>query len=241
MAEKNDSGIKAMVCDAAIAQFLRVKMSGTGVTTAGASDLCVGVLRDASFAANDARSVELRTKPGTHKMVASGAITAGVTVYAAASGKIASSGTVVEGVAQNAAAADGDIVEVAPMAGANNVVSTNPTGGVGYATGAGGAVSQATNRTTGVTLNKICGQITTQATSLAAQTSAAFTVTNSAVAIGDVIALSIQSGPTGTKTIATVTTVAAGSFQINLFNTDASVADTGAAIINFAVIKSVAA
>jgi hypothetical protein len=85
------------------------------------------------------------------------------------------------------------------------------------------------------------GTITTQATSLAAQTSVAFTVTNTSVAIGDVIVLSIQSGPTGLKTIATVTTVAAGSFQINLFNTDAAVADTGAAIINFAVIKAVSA
>ncbi len=241
MAEQNDNGLKPMVCDGAIAQFLRVKSSGTGITTAGASDLCIGVLRDASFAANDVRTVLLRTKPGTVKMVASGAITAGVTVYAAASGKIASSGTVVEGTALNAAAADGDIVEVELQYGANNVVSTNPTGGVGYATGAGGAVTQATNRTTAVTLNKACGQITTQSTSLAAQTSAAFTVNNSVVAIGDVIALSIQSGPTGGKTIATVTAVAAGSFQINLFNTDASVADTGAAIINFAVIKAVSA
>lgn len=136
-------------------------------------------------------------------------------------------------------------VNIGTKAAANFVTagpqSTSPSLGIGYATGAGGAVTQATNRTTGVTLNAITGQITTQATSLAAQTSAAFTVTNSAVAIGDVIVLSIQSGPTGTKTIATVTTVAAGSFQINLFNTDAATADTGAAIINFAVIKAVAA
>lgn len=136
-------------------------------------------------------------------------------------------------------------VNVGTKAAANFVtegaLSTSPTIGVGYATGAGGAVAQATNRTTAVTLDKITGQITTQATSLAAQTSAAFTVNNSTVAIGDVIVLSVQSGPTGTKTICTVTTVAAGSFQINMFNTDASVADTGAAIINFAVIKAVGA
>lgn len=121
------------------------------------------------------------------------------------------------------------------------LTSSSPTAGIGYATGAGSTVSQATDRTTGVTINAVTGQITTQATSLAAQISVSFTVTNSAVALGDVIVLSIQSGPTGTKTIATVTTVAAGSFKINLFNTDASVADTGAAIINFAVIKGVAA
>lgn len=117
---------------------------------------------------------------------------------------------------------------------------------IGYATGAGALVSQATDRTTTVICNGNSGAITTQATSLAAQTSVAFTVTNSSVAIGDVIVLSIRSGPTGLKTIATVTTVAAGSFQINLFNTatttaDVGTADTGAAIINFAVIKAVSA
>jgi hypothetical protein len=128
------------------------------------------------------------------------------------------------------------------VAATAGLTSSGPTGaGIGYATGAGGAVTQATDRTTTVVLSKLAGQITTQATSLAAQTSVAFTVTNTTVAIGDVIILSIQSGPTGTKTIAAVTTVAAGSFQITLFNTDASVADTGAAIINFAVLKSVAA
>lgn len=119
--------------------------------------------------------------------------------------------------------------------------STSPTIGIGYATGAGAAQSQATDRTTTVVCTGMSGAITTQATSLAAQTSVAFTVTNTSVAIGDVIILSIRSGPTGLKTIATVTTVAAGSFQINLFNTDAAVADTGAAIINFAVIKAVSA
>lgn len=119
--------------------------------------------------------------------------------------------------------------------------SNSPLTGIGYATGAGAAQSQATDRTTTVVCNGMSGAITTQATSLAAQTSVAFTVTNSSVAIGDVIVLSIRSGPTGLKTIATVTTVANGSFQINLFNTDAATADTAAAIINFAVIKAVSA
>jgi len=34
---------------------------------------------------------------------------------------------------------------------------TNPTGGIGYATGAGGAVTQSSSRTTGVTLNTVSG------------------------------------------------------------------------------------
>lgn len=120
--------------------------------------------------------------------------------------------------------------------------STSPTIGVGYATGAGGAVTQATDRTTGVTLNTICGAITTQATSLAAAAEVSFTVTNSAVAIGDVVVAVIRSGPTTVgSTQVYVHTIAAGSFGLTLANLHASVADTGAAIINFAVIKAVSA
>lgn len=119
------------------------------------------------------------------------------------------------------------------------IKSSGGLNGIGYSTGAGSTVAQATNRTTTVTLNRVCGQITTQATSLAAQTSVSFTLVNSAIAIGDVVVANIQSGSTGNKTIVSVNSVAAGSCLITLFNTDAAVADTGAALINFAVIKAV--
>lgn len=125
-----------------------------------------------------------------------------------------------------------------------STVSINSaTSGLGYATGAGGAVTQATNRTTGVTLNKITGQITTNTASLAAEAAAAFTVTNSTVAIGDVVVVSQQSGSNGGNTDIYITTVAAGSFQITVANNNAAAgtAETGALIINFAVIKAVAA
>lgn len=118
---------------------------------------------------------------------------------------------------------------------------TSPTGtGIGYGTGAGGAVTQATNRTTGVTLSKLTGTITTNTASLAGLASAKFTVTNTTVAIGDTIVLSIQSGSDGGNTVASVTTVAAGSFQINVANGNAAAgtAETGAILINFAIIKA---
>ena len=51
----------------------------------------------------------------------------------------------------------------------------------GYAAN-GGAVTQATNRTTGVTLSKVSGQITTNNASLAAEATAVFTVANTLVA-----------------------------------------------------------
>jgi hypothetical protein len=121
--------------------------------------------------------------------------------------------------------------------------ATSKTVGIGYATGAGGAVTQATNRTTGVALNAICGQITTNNASLAAEASAEFTVTNTSVAIGDVVVVAVQSGTNGGMTEVMVSTVAAGSFKIKVLNNNVAVgtAETGAIIINFAVIKAVAA
>jgi hypothetical protein len=59
-------------------------------------------------------------------MTAAGIIAVGGTCYAAAAGKVASSGTIIEGIALEAATADGDIIEVAPL---HNVdASTASTG-----------------------------------------------------------------------------------------------------------------
>ena len=113
----------------------------------------------------------------------------------------------------------------------------------GYGTGSGGAVTQQTNRTTGVTLNTPTGTITTNNASLAAEAAAEFTVTNSTVAIGDVIILSQQSGSNGGNTDVLVSAVANGSFNIKVANNNAAAgtAETGAILINFAVIKAVSA
>lgn len=116
------------------------------------------------------------------------------------------------------------------------------TNGLGYSAG-GGSVTQITSRTTGVTLSKLCGTITTDTTSLAAEASANFTVTNTLVDANDVVVVSIQSGTNGGNTAVTVVTVAAGSFVLKVSNNNAAAgtAETGAIIINFAVIKSVTA
>lgn len=124
------------------------------------------------------------------------------------------------------------------------LTSSGATGaGIGYATGAGGAVTQATNRTTGVTLSKLTGTITTNNASLAAESAAEFTVTNTTVAIGDVVVVAQQSGSDGGNTDVFVSTVAAGSFKIKVANNNAAggAAETGAILINFAVIKAVSA
>jgi hypothetical protein len=115
------------------------------------------------------------------------------------------------------------------------IVSTG-TSGVGYGTGAGGAVTQGTSRTTGVTINKTSGAITLFSAAGSA-TAASFTVTNSTVAATDVIILNQKSG-TDLYDLK-VTAVAAGSFNIT-FNTTGGTT-TEQPVFNFAVIKAVAA
>lgn len=113
----------------------------------------------------------------------------------------------------------------------------------GYVTKQGSAVTQATNRATGVTINAMCGTITTNNASLAAEASAVFVVTNSFVKIGDVVVTSIQSGAVALNTTIQVSAVTNGSFSITVINNNvaAGTAETGAILINFAIIRAVAA
>jgi hypothetical protein len=112
---------------------------------------------------------------------------------------------------------------------------------IGYVTGQGGAVTQITSATTGVTLNKVCGQITTVALTLAAGVDVSFTLTNSEIAANDVVVVSTKSygGTADGIPIARVSATAAGSCVINIINTGAVALDA-LAVISFAVIKGVA-
>ena len=119
---------------------------------------------------------------------------------------------------------------------ASGVIASTGTAGVGYATGAGGAVTQITSRTTGVTLNKTSGAITLFSAA-GTTTAATFTVTNSTVAATDVIILNQKSGTDLYDLM--VTAVAAGSFNITFRTTSGTTTETP--VFNFAVIKAVAA
>lgn len=61
--------------------------------------------------------------------------------------------------------------------------------GLGYATGAGGSVTQATSKSTSVTLNKPTGQITMNNAALAANTTVQFTLLNSLIAATDTVVI----------------------------------------------------
>jgi hypothetical protein len=118
--------------------------------------------------------------------------------------------------------------------------SRSNTTALGYSTGAGGTVAQATSKATGVTLSKLSGQITMNAAALAASTSVGFTLTNTLIAATDTIIVNIASGGTVASYTATVDAVAAGSCKIHLRNVSAG-SLSEAIVLNFAVLKAVAA
>ncbi|CAB4172723.1 hypothetical protein UFOVP1470_27 [uncultured Caudovirales phage] len=118
---------------------------------------------------------------------------------------------------------------------AGNILNVS-TGGLGYGTGSGGTVTQATNRTTGVTLSKATGAIT-MFSAAGSTTAATFTVTNTVIGATDTVILSQKSGTNLYNLM--VTAVAAGSFNITFRTTGGTATD--APVINFAIIRGVTA
>lgn len=111
--------------------------------------------------------------------------------------------------------------------------------GVEPGIGAGGAVTQATSKSTGVTLNKIAGQITMNNAALNAGVEVAFTLTNSKIAANDVPVVAIASGGTSASYGVAVTAVADGSCEITVSNWSAGNLSE-ALVLNFVVIKGTA-
>ena len=67
------------------------------------------------------------------------------------------------------------------------ITSNSASAGVGYRTGAGGTVTQLTDKTTAVTLNTLSGEITMSNSQLSGDATVSFTLNNSTIANTDVI------------------------------------------------------
>ena len=107
-------------------------------------------------------------------------------------------------------------------------------GQLGYSTDAQGAVTQLTSKSTGVTLDKSCGQITLNNAALGATTNVTFTLTNSIIGVKDVLILNVYGGTSGSYNV-WVSGLAAGSATITVRNiTGGSLSE--AIAINFAII-----
>jgi hypothetical protein len=106
----------------------------------------------------------------------------------------------------------------------------------GYAQG-GGVVAQDTSKSTGVTLNALCGQLTMHDESLAAGVAVSFTFTNDRIAPSDLLLVSIAGNATAGAYLVTTSQISAGSAAISLRNLSSS-SLSEAVILNFLLVKS---
>jgi hypothetical protein len=106
---------------------------------------------------------------------------------------------------------------------------------IGYAAAAQGTVTQATSKSTAVTLNKSAGRITMNAAELAANTAVSFTMNNSLISANDTIIVNVSGGATAGAYTTYISSMTTGSAVVTLRNLTASPLSE-AVIINFATI-----
>lgn len=110
---------------------------------------------------------------------------------------------------------------------------------IGYTAAAQGTVTQATSKSTAVTLNKPAGVITMNNASLATATNATFTLNNSFISANDTVILTIAGGqatPGSYNVFANA--LGAGTVSITLRNISGGTLSE-AVVINFAIIHCV--
>jgi hypothetical protein len=214
---------------------LTISEDGTvRVWTTGLNGFTVGGSEYAGTAISFANAVEAATITAKNSYSGGASIVADLDINVSK----ATNNTALRLSSSNAGAGEAYAMEIVDgiLTSADSIVSTSSSAGIGYATGAGGTVTQTTSRTTTVVLNTITGQITTDNTSLAAGSSATFQVTNSSVTSTDIVVAAIQTGTTTFQTHVSVTTVANGAFKITVDNNHPSTAETGALVINFIIL-----
>ena len=134
MSQWNPGSTKSFPCSIAIPNRSRVVLTAGLLTIAGATDRELGVVEQSTLVPTYGQTpfnapVRLRTAQGTEKMIATGAISLGATVYADANGGItATVGPVQIGIALAAATASGDIIEVLRMNTISNALIATASG-----------------------------------------------------------------------------------------------------------------
>jgi len=109
---------------------------------------------------------------------------------------------------------------------------------IGYSAAAQGAVTQLTDKSTGVTLNKSAGRITMHNAALAGGAVASFILTNNMISAKDIIIVNVGSNTTGSAAGAYTTYISymsAGTALISLRNLSAT-SYSEAVVINFTII-----
>jgi hypothetical protein len=127
------------------------------------------------------------------------------------------------------------------LASSGAIASTSGTAGIGYATGAGGVVTQDTSKSTAVTLAKVSGAITTSNAALNDATNVVFTVTaTGAVDANDNVVVNHISGGTLGAYQVWAHSVAANEYKISIRNVSGGNLSE-ALVLQIGVIKGVAA
>ena len=105
--------------------------------------------------------------------------------------------------------------------------------------GVGGVVTQATNRTTAVTLNKDSGEITMNNALLTADTSVSFSLGNTAIGAGDLVYVQhVSAGTLGAYGCTALAATASASVTIRNLNTGNL---SEAIVLKYVVFKAVTA
>ena len=121
------------------------------------------------------------------------------------------------------------------ISGADTLLSS---GQLGYTAAAQGTVTQATSKSTAVTLNKSAGQITMNNAALGATTNVTFTLNNNLISANDILILNVSGGATAGAYNCWVSGLGAGTASITVRNISAG-SLSEAVVVNFALIHCI--
>ena len=224
--------------------------AATGRTTLGLGTLATqsGTFSGTSSGTNTGDQTSVTGNAGTASALATGrtisltgkATAAGGSFDGSAALAITVTALTVDGAITPTTVAATGAVTAPSVAATGAITTSSASAGFGYATGAGGTVTQATSKATAVTLNTVTGKITLNAAALAAATIVTFVFNNSTLAAEDLIVATHHATGTFGAYLINCRVTGAGAASCAVRNNSAA-SLSEAIVIKFAAIEAVAA